>query len=89
MLDVDYNTPTGKARATSCYSRVEVYRPTRDRYDREWRYTAALMHGPYFESYIVLTHACRQNHRTHEAAMRCAMRIAKREGVEVEELQCN
>ena len=85
MIGINYDTPTGKAQATSSYHRVEVYKPTRDTYYREWRYTAALLHGPWFEDCIVLNHACKGNHHTHEAAVRCAIRIAKREGIKVGE----
>ena len=59
---------------------IKQYIATSSYASKDKRYTAALLHGPYFESAIILDDGCKSNHHTHEAATNCAMRLAVRGG---------
>ncbi len=72
--------PEGVVRVTSQYGKQRV------RGLREWRYTAAWLHGPSWEQAVILDGVCEHRHLTHEAAANCARRLAKLDGLRIEEL---
>ena len=78
--------PDGLVNPTSSHRGVFYY--PQDGYPRwQYRYTAAWwLHGPSWEGMVILDTACERNHRTREAAVNCARRLAKLDGLRIEEL---
>ncbi len=75
----------GVVKPTSSHRGVFYY--PQDGYPRwQYRYTAAWMHDPYWEGKTILDDRCRGRHRTHEAAVNCARRLAKLDELRIEEL---